>query len=1328
MNRLALFGLGCVCLFASFARSQTATKPARPAIPLTSSGRVVIPDDMPPELVEMLLQAQAANGGVANAPGVVDEAPTAKTGPSIAIQEFRKLKFDRRPSAIFEEWAKPEPDEKLPEYPEPPAAVTGDNAKQPPVEEQKTEPANENAENAESGTTESTEGMETPPDEVTEEPPVKTTPPNTPVVSKAATDEAQAKDQYEAKRTAVEKQRVTIQQKQFVRDVTLGRWEAVKAYLATLEKLKKHEGKQAYQHLMRGLLNPPPAPRKSGMPNIPQLNEKNAFTFQDVLLLLAACPVALDNELVDLAPPLLRLAIDAGHVSEELVATLKAQVELEGERRIVGRRHAALLLFGVSLDTEAGPFLPTFEQAETANDREGLNLLSRYHLALYGKEKLPRHLENAWRVTQAVLAQGEVQAEAKAEALQRAVELAPKVREELGAAWLNESFQERPERGVEILATIGSQAARGIQDYGYQVEFRLKSLQLQKTAVDALLAKAPERAQEWRDSLVLLANNWLQEANFSYTYSGAESLGRIMRRDSYGNMYYVNYGSSGMRSPGNVQAIETPDVLSQRPGDAWLALLPASMQPRYAVVTAQLLLKVNEEREAFPYIERLASAYPAKAQDLVNEFVRVWIKNNNPNAAQDMTNSYMFMYGFDQRANAIPLTRSKQERALKDLSQWVARIRKLPIAALDEALLARAFTASHSQAEVYKLESIEDVFGPVKDLEPKTIASLAQQMRRNLASVWRKPATQDAAKTRRKPKDIEREVLRGYEVANAVVDGALARHDHEWSLVQAKAALMHDELNFRHEIQKTSEFSAQRQVALELFARGVALYAEDALERASDEESAEPYLAWFYASLGASDLQAVNQETRAALGEMPKIQAALAALPGESAERHLGMFANSLFTRMSAVNPSVKFRYLRAGFDIVGEHEQAYEARKVFQYYQDLVTEVRLETTIDGSDQVGQEPFGVFVNLKHTAEIERESGGFGKYLQNQNSQNFSYNYGRPTEDYRDKFEEFARTALSEHFEVQSITFNEPSVRSKALDEYGWRVTPYAYLLLKAHGPEVDTLPSLQLDLDFLDTSGYAVLPIESPAVPLDAAHSTGTLRPVKDLAITQILDERQSEEGKLVLEVKAQGHGLVPRFDEMLQLGAEDFEVLEVEDKGCAVSRFDPESPETAVLCERNVLVTLQAKEGLAKYPEHFAFAGSAIEGVQLEFLRYADADLTACGSIVDLVERYGEPERTPWWPFLVGGAFVLALLAVFLLRKPAPVVYTGDLHVPENLTPFTALGLLRAIERRNGIAPDGQQELRRTIEQLELYYFEREDGEAPDLRRMVERWIQRAR
>jgi TolB-like protein/Tfp pilus assembly protein PilF len=40
----------------------------------------------------------------------------------------------------------------------------------------------------------------------------------------------------------------------------------------------------------------------------------------------------------------------------------------------------------------------------------------------------------------------------------------------------------------------------------------------------------------------------------------------------------------------------------------------------------------------------------------------------------------------------------------------------------------------------------------------------------------------------------------------------------------------------------------------------------------------------------------------------------------------------------------------KAGLEIVGDHKFAHEARKSFEYYKDLVTEIKLETVIDGSD------------------------------------------------------------------------------------------------------------------------------------------------------------------------------------------------------------------------------------------------------------------------------------------------------------------------------------------------------------------------------------------
>src|SRR5690606_35848829 len=174
------------------------------------------------------------------------------------------------------------------------------------------------------------------------------------------------------------------------------------------------------------------------------------------------------------------------------------------------------------------------------------------------------------------------------------------------------------------------------------------------------------------------------------------------------------------------------EILKTQPSKKWLQFVSEALQPQVTKALARLYLKVNEEDEAFPHIEKLASTHPKVAQDLANEFLRVWADNHDPNASRNRTNPYMYMYGFERRAEGIPLTRSKQERNLEELAALVKRLDALPIEEIDEDLFVRAFTTCHSSAEVYRMEAIAKVFGPLENLDPKTLASLPQRMRTNL--------------------------------------------------------------------------------------------------------------------------------------------------------------------------------------------------------------------------------------------------------------------------------------------------------------------------------------------------------------------------------------------------------------------------------------------------------------------------------------------------------------------------------------------------------------------------------------------------------------------
>jgi len=1256
-------------------------------------------------------------------------APAAAPAKSERAKKLAALTFDRRPSTILETWSKPPESEKKAEAkPAEPGATKPADAPAPPAE---TPPPP--ADPAAAPTAVAPPPPAPPADETPEAKAAREAAEKQKAEQAAAAEKQKAEQAAAAKKKEEEAKALEAELKLFQRRVTLGEWDAVASYL---KGLTEDEAKAGYGQLLRQLTQQLP-PKPPANQELQQWAEKHLLSCSDVVALLRAAPVALDKAQEKTVAVMVTQLLDAGNALERLLELVRAELSRQGTT--LTSRQVARILHAAKQTARIEEFLPISDEARASGDREALNLLSRLCLAKLKEDAKGGWLAQAWTLTLAALQTGEISDEDKAEALAIAVEIAPKVDDELGRQWLNESFTQRPERGIEILASIGRAASEGLTKQARDAEARRRGLELQTTAAEALLAAAPQKASEWSATLGLLASNWLREAAFSSQYDYSTSLGPRMQRDYYGNWFWSNSNAEDGDYPqqyynrGNQpMAIPTGKLLELKPSEAWLAHVEAGLTPKFAGLIAQLYLKVGEEGLAFPAIERLATTHPRQAKGLTDEFLRVWARNHNPNDQTMRRNSYTYFYGYEQRADSIPLTRSKQERNLRELGGWVARLRALPGVELDEKLLASAFTNAHSTAEVYRLDAIESVFGALDRLGAKTLAQLMEQMRANLVGVWRQPAEQKDKKTRRTQKDLEAEVARGYATARETVARARGARPDEWRLALVDAALAHDENSWRGELASSSDWSSKRRAALDGFAAAARLYAAAAPALSTDEESADCYLTWFYAALGECDLGQVRHDDVLVEAEIPAIRAALDGLGGDAAKRHRTKFATTLFSRMSAANPAIKFRYARAGLEIAGDEPAAAEVREVCDYYEDLVTEITLDARLDGGAQVGHgRPFGVLVELRHTRDIERESGGFAKYFINQNNQSYSWNYGRPTENYRDKFEEAARETLKEQFEILSVTFNHPETRSRAEPEYGWRRTSYAYLLLQARGPEVDKVPSLRLDMDFLDTSGYAVLPVESPPIGI-VAGDDATTRPFADLHVTQTLDERQAKDGRLVLEVKARAHGLPPSLAELLDVGSDGFDVAKVDELGLSVAEFDQEAATAALWCERSWMVTFAGKQGVASLPKTFTFATlrAPTEGepAVMEYLRYADADLAKAEPVVALEAHYGREKSR--WPWYVGiGVAIAAIAAAFVAwRKRRPVaVAAARFERPATVTPFTAIALLRQIARSDAVAEGDKAALAADLVTLEQRFFADEAHGASDLDALVDGWLRKA-
>ena len=1147
------------------------------------------------------------------------------------------------------------------------------------------------------------------------------------------------------------KDSLTVELETFQKHVTLGNWPAVKVYLAGLPAA---ESKAAYQQLLQSLQNNPVTP--GARINQPRMimgpdgqmqmftPETHSFSVEDVIGLAAAAPGGLDQQRTAGLGAILKRALEGNTVVPDVVAHFHKEVEKGAGKAAFTKRQAAQLLMEANQPVGAGEFLPGLDKAITDKDSEGLNLVARYFLGVYEREKRRIDLEQAWSATQAILTLKDGKSADKEEALRRAVELAPKIKEELGQAWLDQSFTNHPERGMDILAAIGSLASQGLDTKTMEREERLKTLQLLKSAVDALLKAAPQLAAQWHDKQALLAVVWMREADYTKQWHITQSnnTGRRSRR-----IMYYDDSDLYFRQRNQPLPIHTAELLRTRPDKGWFANLDKGSRAKLAALLAHLYLKVDDEKMAFLFIEELAPTNKEETRDLVNEFLGVWTTNHDPNPVRQSDtylstfyiNGVRYVPSSGGSADGIPLTRSKQDRNLEDLADWVTRMRKLPLDRLDEDLLVNAFTKCHSRAEVYRLDAIEKVFGPIAKIKPRTLATLIQNTRSNLAGVWRIPAEQQKNKTNRKPKDIEAEVLKGYELAGNVVSNALKQFPEDWSLNLARAALLHDETNYRQEVAKSSDYSTKREQAIANFHKAAALYADQVRKLSEDEETIAVYEQWFYASLGACDLREIDGDKLPDSRQAALIRKALLALPREVAERHMNKMAESLVANLSVVNPAIRYRYLKHGFEIVGDNKQAAAAKKVFDYYNDLVKEIKLDVVIDGSDKVGHgQPFGIFVNIRHTREIEREAGGFGQFLQNQSTPRLGYYVRGPAIDYRDRFEAAATEALKEQFEIVSKIYQTSKIHSRAAPDYGWRITPYAYLLLKPRGPQVDKIPPLRFDFAFEDNmtdysdnqraTGYVVLPIESPPVPIDANSERGEPRPVRKLQITQILDERKADLGKLGLEIRAKAVGLVGPMDEILSLAPDGFEVAKIDDPNVSVAEFDKEGDDIAVVSERTWLVDLRAKQDRAAAPTNFRFASPKIETAEMVYQRYQDADLVPAEQEVTLEHEYRGRGKMWFW---IAGTATLVLVGILLLaivlvfrRRPQK---TAGMQLPQTITPFTVLALLRRIQQTGNLGSDDKTALDHAMADLESRFFAEatSNGEI-NLRTLAEDWVRK--
>jgi hypothetical protein len=1134
----------------------------------------------------------------------------------------------------------------------------------------------------------------------------------------------------------------------FKQFVIVGDWEKVGGFLRTLTN---DHGKQVYRYLLRELPNtarssrggltmpdqpPMPVPQPGG--SGPAMLGGPTLVVDDVLGLAEAAPHALEAEDARLLGQLLGRLLTRGDALEPLLPKLDVGVKGLGGADPAARGRAAEMLVAANRLIEAGPFLMPAAAARETKDWAALNLRARQLAALGKKEKDSKSLTEAWEINQFILMATDSGASNREPALRRSFELMPLLSREVGTNWLRRSFQESPNQGLAILAAVSETIQKGFNERA--ADQRQKNLELQKQVVETFLGVADPSQAHWRAALNLLAQTWMQEAAWAkQRYQPPRNYGP--QYDEFGNMRY--FEPYPMQDGNQVPALPFDQVLASAPGESWLAQLDVSLQVALHALMADLCLKAEQTEAALQHLEAVATVQPQGATELANEFLRVWTRMRNP--MQQPRNMVYGPYGqiyygvgspYGMRGGGISLTRAMQARNIREMSGLLRKLESLRLPPLDADVVVNAFAAAHSPAEVFRTEDLEAVFGTLDRMRLDTLAGLTQTMRERLASQWRLPRVQQQAKTERTDKQIEAEILRGYEVVLKLLEDGLKREPDHWQMNLSRAAVYFDLAEFQYGKKvDLAIYVEKREEAFKGFERAAVLYASALSGIEEKDQSPRVYQQWFNANLGASDLAYVTRQQEPETNQLQRIRAAILSLPGGAGERHMSAFAKSLGQSVNTLWPELKPRFLRAGLRVVGDHPDAEDARKVARYYDDLLQEIEFLVRLDGDATVGHtRPFGVFVSLRHTADIEREAGGFARYLRNLKKGNYAYYnpYGQPQRNFVEDFDKQVREKLVDKFNVKSITFLDEKVQSRGYGRPGWRETPLAYLLVQAKDASVDQFPALHMDLDFMDQRGQVVLPVASQIILLDARPTRVDSRPIADLEVTQILDDREIGDGLVTLEVKARGKGLVPDLSELVKTNFTDLRVEEISDQGLSVAQIDTEGDELAPETERNWLLKLRLNEN-APVSLAFHFPEAAMAGARTIFKRYADADLVEVEPKLALA---GLPLRPrPWWHWLMVGVALLAVaggIAWWLRRHQPETSQEKPVYVlPEPATPFTVMSLLRRMQADASLrwSEANRAELAQNIRRLESHFFarERHGDPEPDLAGIGRRWVELA-
>jgi hypothetical protein len=1065
--------------------------------------------------------------------------------------------------------------------------------------------------------------------------------------------------------------------------------------------------------------------------------QKSNVRLDDVLGLADAVPGDFTGDELRKLGQVLGLTVPANE-SYWLSDRLKKGSDKLGGTDPAKRLLAGRVLLAGGFKELARTYLPPLEQVEQITDEGLRNELTAFLTTQRESEAAQRgQMQKIWDENLRILTLGKVNEWEKVKASQALSKIITQIPPTTLAPILGEMVKNNPESAVRLVSGLGRKLQSEVRS---DTPVRTENLKAQASIVNLLADNVDLSTQPWNQLSQMMAEFWVVEAENTF----AQKNGTATDKQKF---------------------VAPEEMLATAPAGKWAAALPASLRDRIDVSLSRVILASANFDQAADRIVEIGKRSPGAGVALAEDFLNVWAKAHNPQIPEALRKKYEL--ADDAR---IPVTPIMMEKNIESLARMMALFRQAGIAPKDYERVVSAFDLAYSSAEAYRTSHIEKVFGPVEKMDESLFFLILSRMNANLNERWRKMEVQRAGLTRRDETQTLEMVRAGYEGALSMIDNWLTGHPDGSRALTLGGTLLTDWGDFEYFQELVTGDARKRMIgykeknlqAQEYFQRGAEAYAKDVPKLAPADYSVDAYLGWFHGLLGIGSGGQINLSKAMNRAALTKIREHLLALPGKAAPAHLGQFAKIVNARLAdekdPLHEDLKYRYLASALVITKDDPFTLGAEKKVAYFDELLSEIRLQTRVDGPNTVGRDQdFGIIVSVIHTEAMGRVAQ-FGQYLTNDpgaapgkpKKKAPLARKMREAQGPRDELELSLTETLAPFFDIKSITFSSPEVKPRPSAQAGWEETVLAYLLVRAKDASVDKIPPVQMELRFVDLSGPVTIPAESAETVIKVGGADVPARPARQIEITQTLDTRQFQiNGALPLEIKATANGLVPELDQLLDLEAlkKTIGVKNINPHdGLQVKELNTWGDQVAPRSERLWTVALngdpiRAAEGLTE----LQFPQPKSKDAAVVYQTYDDMNLATLPQPSVKIGRTtsgaGALAKPASHLFLwLGVCALIALLAGGVLFTYAkrragtgdrPVQARDIFKMPHEVDGFAVVALLRRLRTSPlvKLPEPQQQELQQDIQRVQQGCFgaDRSAMSETDLRNVAEKWLRAA-